>query len=188
MTTYLGKSCSFCLPRVPFVNCRQFMYLVISLLVLRAGYGIWLYQFLIIAYLFTFHMEPPCAVRNKKMFKCSRSHGHAHIWWKTSQIFFFGTKRLMTLKLSIQHRVLEYYQCFHMMAMGWPWPFLWQCQICFRMLLHGRKLIQHWVLLYFKVCSNSAYPQHSGERYRTSGPLVWYFFLWWPRFVLKVDI
>ena len=31
MTTYLGKSCSFCLPRVPFVNCRQFMYLVISL-------------------------------------------------------------------------------------------------------------------------------------------------------------
>ena len=29
------------------------MYLVISLLVLRAGYGIWLYQFLIIAYLFT---------------------------------------------------------------------------------------------------------------------------------------
>ena len=33
MTTCLGKSCSFCLPRVPFVNCRQFMYLVISLLV-----------------------------------------------------------------------------------------------------------------------------------------------------------
>ena len=32
MTTYLGKSCSFCLSRVPFVNCRQFMYLVISLL------------------------------------------------------------------------------------------------------------------------------------------------------------
>ena len=39
MTTYLGKSCSFGLLRVPFVNCRQFMYmyLVISLLVLRAG-------------------------------------------------------------------------------------------------------------------------------------------------------
>ena len=29
MTTCLGKSCSFGLPRVPFVNCRQFMYLVI---------------------------------------------------------------------------------------------------------------------------------------------------------------
>ena len=28
MTTYLGKSCSFGLPRVPFVNCRPFMYLV----------------------------------------------------------------------------------------------------------------------------------------------------------------
>ena len=26
MTTNLGKSCSFGLPRVPFVNCRQFMY------------------------------------------------------------------------------------------------------------------------------------------------------------------
>ena len=48
MTNYLGKSCSFGLPRVPFVNCRQFMYLVISLLVLRTGCG-----FLIIAYLFT---------------------------------------------------------------------------------------------------------------------------------------
>ena len=54
MITYLGKSCSFCLPRVPFVNCRQFMYLINSLLVLRAGYGIWLYQFLIIAYLFCY--------------------------------------------------------------------------------------------------------------------------------------
>ena len=31
MTTYLRKRCSFGLPRVPFVNCRQFMYLVISL-------------------------------------------------------------------------------------------------------------------------------------------------------------
>ena len=55
MTTYLGKSCSFDLPRVPFVNCGQFMYLVISLLVLRTGCGIWLYQFLVIAYLFILH-------------------------------------------------------------------------------------------------------------------------------------
>ena len=35
MTTCLGKSCSFGLPRVPFVNCFllccHFMYLVISL-------------------------------------------------------------------------------------------------------------------------------------------------------------
>ena len=61
MTTYLGKSCSFGFPRVPFVNCRKFMYLVISLLVLRAGCGIWLYQFLIIAYLFTLVIfRPQC--------------------------------------------------------------------------------------------------------------------------------
>ena len=55
MTTCLEKSYSFGLPHVLFVNCCQFMYLVISLLVLMAGYGIWLYQFLVIAYLFTFH-------------------------------------------------------------------------------------------------------------------------------------
>ena len=55
MTTCLGNSCSFGLPRVPFVNCCQFMNLVISLLDLRAGYGIGLYQFLIIAYLFTLY-------------------------------------------------------------------------------------------------------------------------------------
>ena len=35
-----GKELLILLPRVPFVNRRQFMYLVISLLVLRAGYGI----------------------------------------------------------------------------------------------------------------------------------------------------
>ena len=28
MTTCLGKICSFGLPRVPFVNCSQFMYLL----------------------------------------------------------------------------------------------------------------------------------------------------------------
>ena len=37
MTTYLGKRCSFCLPRVPFVNCHQFMYLVISLFGFEGG-------------------------------------------------------------------------------------------------------------------------------------------------------
>ena len=53
MTTCLGKSCSFGLPRVPFVNCCQFMYLVISLLLLRGGCGISLYQYLLVAYRFT---------------------------------------------------------------------------------------------------------------------------------------
>ena len=28
--------------------------------------------------------------------------------------------------------------------------------------------------MYFQVCSNSAYPQHSSERYRTNGPLDYY--------------
>ena len=82
MTTYLGKSCSFCLPRVPFVNCRQFMYLVISLLVLRAGYGIWLYQFLIIAYLFTLNRLPIWNSQNCSMFPLAFVawwlQGH---WW-----------------------------------------------------------------------------------------------------------
>ena len=46
-------TCQFGLPRVPVGKCCQFMYLVISLLVLTAGCGIGLYQFLIIAYRFT---------------------------------------------------------------------------------------------------------------------------------------
>ena len=79
LTTYLGKSCSLCLPRVPFVNSRQFMYLVISLLVLRAGYGICLYQFLIIAYLFysdqTDHLSLR-SVHNRFYWFC---HAVAHI-------------------------------------------------------------------------------------------------------------
>ena len=33
MTTCLGKSCAFGLLRVAFVNCCQFMYLVVSLFV-----------------------------------------------------------------------------------------------------------------------------------------------------------
>ena len=41
---------------MPFVNCCQFMYLVLSLLVLKAEYWIWLYQFLIIAYHFYFFL------------------------------------------------------------------------------------------------------------------------------------
>ena len=46
MTICLGKSCSFALPRVPFVNCCQFMHLVISRLVFRAGCGLFPVWFL----------------------------------------------------------------------------------------------------------------------------------------------
>ena len=38
MTICLGKNCSFGFPRVPFVNCCQFIYLVISFWVLRARF------------------------------------------------------------------------------------------------------------------------------------------------------
>ena len=57
-----------------------------------------------------------------------------------------------------------------MMTLVWHWPFLWHGQICFQMLLHGWKLIQH-IVMYFGACSNSAYPMHSGERYRTAYPM-----------------
>ena len=49
---------------------------------------------------------------NKSLFKWSRSHDrygrHAHIWSWT--ILFSGTKRPMTLKVGMQHRVFKYYQ------------------------------------------------------------------------------
>ena len=86
MTTNLGKSCSFCLPRVPFVNCCQFMYLVISLLVLRAGCGIWLYRFLIIAYLFTLY-EPRHDKTNKMVVRRAKtpiSLGICPVWPQSS--------------------------------------------------------------------------------------------------------
>ena len=66
---------------------------------------------------------------------------------------------------------------FQMMTLSWPWPFLWQFQICFLVLLYGWQLIQHLVLMYFQVWSNSSYPQHSGERYRTNGHLVLFWVL-----------
>ena len=91
MTICLEKSCSFGLllsvyvfsyfpfgfegriwdliVSVPFVNCCQFMYLVISLLGLRAGYGIWLCQFLLIAYIFTLHIKTECNIIMNMVFQ-----------------------------------------------------------------------------------------------------------------------
>ena len=71
---------------------------------------------------------------------------------------------------------------FQMMTLGWPWPFLWHGQICFLMLLYGCQIMQHWVVMYFQICSNSACPQHSGERYRTGGPLVF------DRIIIKLTV
>ena len=115
-----------------------------------------------------FQMEPPWDVGMKI---CSNVLGHM-TKMASGKTSFFGTKRPMTLKLGIQHRVLK---CYHISSTddtGWPWPFLWHSPICFLMLLHGWKLIQH-IVMYFQACSNSAYPMHSGERYRTIGPLVY---------------
>ena len=111
MTTCLGKSCSLGLPWVPFVNCCHFMYLVVSLLVLRVGCGIWLYQLLIIAYLFTLQkmtimMRPSCWHQN------------------------FGPKGLSA---PAQGLCLNFFS---------------------------------------SITADIKYPQHSGEQYRTNGPLV----------------
>ena len=49
MATCLGKSCSFGLLCMSFVNVYHFVCVL-----LRMGFGIWLYNFLSIAFLFTF--------------------------------------------------------------------------------------------------------------------------------------
>ena len=107
VTTYLGKSCSFCLPRVPFVNCRQFMYLVISLLVLRAGCGIWLYQFLIIAYLFTLHSLFLCILWTNQSIKLNLSATEAPFqektWSMTSQLTFMAVNIVKSFTQTLMH-------------------------------------------------------------------------------------
>ena len=51
---------------------------------------------------------------NKNLFKRFRSHDqdgcHAHIWLKYEKILFSVTKKPMSLKVDMQHRILEYYQ------------------------------------------------------------------------------
>ena len=63
-------------------ECCQFMYLVISLLVLRAGCGIWLYKFLIIVHLFTLNRLPiwnsPYCSMFPLAFVAGSLQGH---WW-----------------------------------------------------------------------------------------------------------
>ena len=121
-----------------------------------------------------FHMKPPWDVGNENLFKCSRSHDHAHINYDEKCQKYFSSEPwgrwLWNLVYSIGYSSTNNISYDDL---GLTLMFLWQGQICFRMLLHGWKLIQHWVLMYFQVCSNSTYPQHSGERYRTNGPLVY---------------
>ena len=74
--------------------------------------------------------------------------------WSWNLVYSFG--------YSIYTKFLQ------MKTLGWPCPFLRHGQICFVMLLHGWKLLQH-IVIYFESHSNSAYLMHSGERYR----IVW---------------
>ena len=117
-----------------------------------------------------FHMEPPWDVWNENLFKCSRSHDHAHLNY--GEKYFSSEPRdrwLWNLVFSIGYSStnnISYDDLGLILII-----FMTESN-CFRMLLHRWKLIQHWVLMSFQVCSNSTYPQHSGERYRISCPLV----------------
>ena len=118
------------------------------------------------------YMEPPWDVRNENFFKWSRSHMTMRLYGEKLKKSSSSEPRgrwPWNLVYSIG------YSSTANVFIWWPWVDLdhfYHSQICFRMLLHGWKLIQHWVLMYFQVCSNSAYPQHSGDRSRTNGHLV----------------
>ena len=66
------------------------MYLVISLLVLRAGYGISLYQFLIIAYLFTLKRRITLSYKYRAS---EASEGKIHAVFFVC-LFFFSPKNI----------------------------------------------------------------------------------------------
>ena len=79
------------------LNCCQFMYLVISLLVLRAGCGIWLFQFLIIAYHFTFK------IRWNTPKKSAKQHKKIKIFFKITKTILesFGLACWLDVTVSI---------------------------------------------------------------------------------------
>ena len=87
----------------------------------------------------------------------------------------FGTKSLATLQLDIQHRVLEYYQCFHMMILGDLDHFYDRVKFVSECLCMDESSYSIECSCISMFCTNSAYPQHSCERYRTNGTLVIYF-------------
>ena len=92
-----------------------------------------------------FHMEPPWDGGTKV---CSTSPNHITkmadmpTYGKNlKKIFFSGTKRPMTLKLGMQHRVLKYYQVYSTDDPGLTLTYLWQGKIWYLMLLYGKKVI-----------------------------------------------
>ena len=88
-----------------------------------------------------FHMDPPWGVRNEGFVQMFQVTWPCPYMVKNFKNLLLRNQEADDLETGIQHRVHEYYQCFHMMTMGWPWPFLWQGQIFFQMFLHGWKLI-----------------------------------------------
>ena len=57
------------------------IFLVVSLLVLMAGYGIWLYQFLTIAYLFTFYLSLLVIFASMSTCASTKKHSNLAIWF-----------------------------------------------------------------------------------------------------------
>ena len=98
---------------------------------------------------------------------CSHSVG-LDVWFLVGPIVYLHTPCVRTAEALARLRGCA----------GSPQPSLVTCAIntiisCqLAQILHGGwKLIQH-IVMYFQACSKSAYPQHSGEQYRTIGPLV----------------
>ena len=89
-----------------------------------------------------FHVAPPWDGGTKV---CSNGSGHMTkmaatlIYGKNlkKKIFLSGNKKPMTLKVSMQHRLLEYFQMCSNDDPGWPWPIL--RQIWSLMLLYWEK-------------------------------------------------
>ena len=115
-------------------------------------------------------MELPCDVGVKI---CSTVSGHMTkmasrpIYGKTLQNLL-RNQEADNLETWYTASGIEYYQICSNDDTGLTVTIFMTWSHLFLMLLHGWKLIQH-IVMYFQACSKSAYPQHSGERYRTIG-------------------
>ena len=73
-----------------------------------------------------FHMEP-LWVGGMKVYSNDPAHvtnmATVPMYGKNYLKVFSGTKRLMSLKLGIQHQELWVSKFVQMMILGWPWPF-----------------------------------------------------------------